>query len=431
MRPYPDTAPATRDESRARNDAILACDSRLHMSLGHSLFPPHVKTRFYPRSTSNALTNALSETAFDSRRRRILTVLRIPLSKSKPDRMIGSSSSGSGDALISQRETSPDRSSLAHHAAIRTSCLRSGSVSLVRRREMRRLHFPATDLSGPFLERDRIPASVLAVFPMGLRAAWFEATPRGACFMCLLRARQRACARNSLEASSTAFRTKSAHELDELRWVGMDDCDLPILSVFKDLHPRVAASFSSQPFVARIRLTFTASARLRFRRAPLRRFPPKKSTPPFDGTEETQSSPLTLGRPRPLRHALSDLRNHRFEPDAPTSLIVPEGAMMCSQWRYTPREPSRAHGKRVSLSHGFGLQRTQLTSTPASRTSAFTDGSVDPAKRTHSPRSTSVRAIARSLHRPRTNESLAHLSLFFRSHHRAPSFAWNAKALAR
>lgn len=88
---------------------------------------------------------------------------------------------------------------------------------------------------------------------------------------------------------------------------------------------------------------------------------------------------------------------------------------MCSRRLYTPREPSRAHGK-LTLSHGFGLQRTQLTSTPASRTSAFTDGSVDPAERTPSPRSTSVRAIARSLHRPRTNESLAHPAIPFRGH---------------
>lgn len=66
----------------------------------------------------------------------------------------------------------------------------------------RRLHFPATDLSGPFLERVRIPASVVAVFPVGLRASWFEATLRRGGFACRLRARQRACARDSLEASN-------------------------------------------------------------------------------------------------------------------------------------------------------------------------------------------------------------------------------------
>jgi hypothetical protein len=102
------------------------------------------------------------------------------------------------------------------------------------------------------------------------------------------------------------------------------------------------------------------------------------------------------------------LRNHHSSRTHPSTSIVPKEQPICSRWRYAPREPSRAHGK-LTPSHGFGLQRTQLTSTPASRTSAFTDGSVDPAERTPSPRSTSVRAIARSLHRPRTNESLAHL----------------------
>lgn len=90
---------------------------------------------------------------------------------------------------------------------------------------------------------------------------------------------------------------------------------------------------------------------------------------------------------------------------------------MCGRWSYTPGEPSRAHGK-LSPSRGFGLQRTQLTSTPASRTSAFADGSVDPAERIVLPRSTSVRAHC-SVFAPPPYEAIARTPF---SPFRKPSF---------
>jgi hypothetical protein len=72
----------------------------------------------------------------------------------------------------------------------------------------------------------------------------------------------------SKRRTSAFGRNVRAMTLDELRWVGMDDCDLPVLSVFKDLHPRDCWVVLLATFVARIRLTFTAPVRLRFRHAP-------------------------------------------------------------------------------------------------------------------------------------------------------------------
>lgn len=114
------------------------------------------------------------------------------------------------------------------------------------------------------------------------------------------------------------------------------------------------------------RLTFTAPARLRFRRTPLRCFRSKMPTPPFDGTGEgtlvpSDSRLLAIVASHPFGHAQPP-----FEPDDP--IDFDRKRSMCRRWSYTPREPSRAHGK-LTLSHGFGLQRTQLTSTPASRAS--------------------------------------------------------------
>lgn len=106
---------------------------------------------------------------------------------------------------------------------------------------------------------------------------------------------------------------------DELRWVGMDDCDLPVLSVFKDLHPRVAGSFSSRLFVARIRLTFTAPVRLRFRHAPLRRFQAKKPTPP-SWNRRNVIVPSDSRPPVTVATCPRGPAQPSFEPDASTDL---------------------------------------------------------------------------------------------------------------
>lgn len=71
--------------------------------------------------------------------------------------------------------------------------------------------------------------------------------------------------------------------LDELRWVGLDECDLPVLSVFKDLHPRVAGfvflTTSSLGSADVRRCQSHASVRLRIRHAPPRCFRSRNATP--------------------------------------------------------------------------------------------------------------------------------------------------------
>lgn len=148
------------------------------------------------------------------------------------------------------------------------------------------------------------------------------------------------------------FGRMSAHLLDELRWVGMVDCDLPVLSVFKDLHPRVCWLVLLAAFCCSDQTDVHSASPASVSPCFLRCFRSKTPTPPLDGTGWTRSSPLTLGRSRSLRHALSDLRNHRSSRTPPlTSVAFPRS--VCSQWRYTPREPSRAHGTAFAFLMGL------------------------------------------------------------------------------
>lgn len=87
-----------------------------------------------------------------------------------------------------------------------------------------------------------MPASVVAMFlvghaPRGSKCLLAEIT---SCVVFASSSRFHVC---ELEAPNVYLQTLLTDclstTLDELRWVGINSCDLPVLSVFKDLHPRV------------------------------------------------------------------------------------------------------------------------------------------------------------------------------------------------
>lgn len=157
----------------------------------------------------------------------------------------------------------------------------------------------------------------------------------------------------------------------------------------------------------------------------------RRLQPHIRGTGEARSSPLTLGRSRPLRHALADLRNHRSSRANPsTSIPSLSGGMMCSRWRYTPREPSRTHGSlRFSWTWFATNSAHEHSRKPClgyRRERPLPMGRSTQSSGSTAPRSTSLRAIARSLYRPRTNGSPTHSVMLFRAHPRAHSTAGNS-----
>lgn len=100
------------------------------------------------------------------------------------------------------------------------------------------------------------------------------------------------------------------------------------------------------------------------------------SSPTFRWNRGSMIVPSDSRHSRPLRHALADLRNHLSSRAHPSTSIVSEESDRCVTDGVTRLESLHAPTENVhTLSHGFGLQRTQLTSTPASRASA-TDENV-------------------------------------------------------
>lgn len=167
--------------------------------LGHTLFPPH--SRKNEISLSLDLERSHERSLGKPRR---LTPSRLPLgpsillSKSKPDRMIGSSSSGSGDVRRHQIEArSPITPPIREPACLRS--LVPSTTPLPRHRFL-----------GSISGAGSHPRVEVAVFPVGLRASWFEATPRGARFTCRFRAHQHVFTRDSLEASNSCVSDKIA-----------------------------------------------------------------------------------------------------------------------------------------------------------------------------------------------------------------------------
>lgn len=136
---------------------------------------------------------------------------------------------------------------------------------------------------------------------------------------------------------------------------------------------------------------------------------------------------------RPLATVAAHPRGHAqppFEPGDPIGLD--RFRDRCgSRWRYTPREPSRAHGKRfrafsrVWFATSSAHEHSRKPYLDYGRKTSFADGSVDPAERMSSPRSTSVRALLGLCTAPvRTNRSHT-LFCPFGAHRRAQSLAWN------
>ena len=239
--------------------------------------------------------------------------------------------------------------------------------------------------------------------------------------------------RDSFEASNACNPDQCpSTTLDELRWVGLDECDLPVLSVFKDLHPRVCWFVFLATSRRSDRLVFTWHQSGFGFATLLSDVFGRRPRPQLNGTGGSMIVPSDSSA-RDRHDTPSRTCATPVEPGDPIDLDRKRS--MCGRWRYSPlslHAPTESSRFLVELVCNERSSRALPQAVP--RLSPM--GRSTQPNGSSSPRSTSLRAFARSLHRPRTKRSSAHSALPFgsplaRSRPSSLSRVENAKAPAR